>query len=576
MGNTLSNTYLIGDNIISSLGFTTQENIDALTSYRSGISPQEAGVISDDAILAGMICNKRLQALAAQHQLEAFSKVEQLIILSIKDTLSQAEITCDDPSFGIILSTTKGNIDLLHNNTKHPTEKVLLGHTASQIASYFQIGDRISVVSNACISGVSALVVADCLLQAGTYRHVVVVGVDVLSHFISSGFLSFKSISESICKPYDAQHDGLSLGEACGSILLTTEHSRNAVILRGGAISNDANHISGPSRTGDGLFYALEEAMQQADVKPCDIDFINLHGTATVYNDEMEAKAIHLAQLQNSPINSLKPYFGHTLGASGVIETVICIHELKGKQLYGTLGYTESGTSLPLNVTSKHQQLQKSKTCIKTASGFGGCNAAIVLSLLENTRVKETSKPIAFKEIGSCLIENNKVELNNTIVFSSENTDFAQFIREAYKNLDESNPKFYKMDDQCKLGYIASSYLLENHSYDSREIGIILANRSSSLDTDIKHQQTIDTTLVGSPAIFVYTLPNIATGEICIRHNIQGENTFFIQTDYDKNKLQKYAHLAMQESDLRLCIYGWCEYYNNEYKAEFRLIETKK
>lgn len=566
-----TNTYLIASNIISALGFTTKDNLDALESYCSGIKRVESLELSETALQAALIHNEELKRLVAKHQLQNYTRVEQLIILSIKDTVSQVSLSTNNSSFGIIISTTKGNISQLRNNT----DRNYLGDLSSRIASYFSAEAQVPLISNACISGVSALIVAHRMLKAGIYENIIVVGVDELSQFIVSGFRSFKSLSEEPCKPYDIAHDGLSLGEACGSILLSNISTPNSIQLLGGAITNDANHISGPSRTGDGLWYAIKEAMNQAEVKPQDIDFVNLHGTATVYNDEMEAKAVHLADLAEKPINSLKPYFGHTLGASGVIETIVCIKQLKRKKLFATLGYNENGVSPNLKIDSKHVSLEKAETCIKTASGFGGCNAAIVLSTtLRN--IFQDRKETQFVEREKVSIYKSTITKNNETIFSSSSPNFAQFIRGAYKDAGEQNQKFYKMDDQCKLGYMAALHLLNGYKFSPQEIGIILANKSSSLDTDIKHQALLDGGEMASPSVFVYTLPNIVMGEICIRHKIQGENTFFVTNEYDEESIKKYAQLAMRDTNMKYCIYGWCEYLDNEYFAELRLIEKIK
>lgn len=570
----LNNTYLVADNIISSLGFTTQENLDAINSYKSGIALPETSEISDFPILAGLIDQDRLSESEKKYNLNDFTKAEQLTILSIKDLLSQKQINLNE--CGLIISTTKGNIDLLQNHTENINNNLFLRETATRISNYFGMKDNAMVVSNACISGVSALIVAHRLLKMGNYKHMIVAGVDVLSHFISSGFQSFRSLSENLCKPYDVDRDGLNLGEACGSILLSTEGDNDSIVLRGGAISNDANHISGPSRTGDGLYFAIKGAMKEAETSLEDIDFVNLHGTATVFNDEMEAKAIHLAKLNNVPINSLKPYFGHTLGASGVIETIVCAHQLKNDTIYATLGYQTSGVTLPLTISNKHIHKDSIDTCIKTASGFGGCNTAIVLSKNKN-KEQANIKNLKFEQIKSCTIENSVVKVNNEVIFDSSSTDFAVFIREAYKSSEDSNQKFYKMDDLCKLGYIAALHLLKDISYSPDQIGIILSNYSSSLDTDIKHQRIIDKDgdAAASPAVFVYTLANIVAGEICIRHKIQGENTVFIEYSDNLDKQNEYVKLAMTDGNMHLCITGWCEYIDNKYKAEFRLIEKE-
>lgn len=561
-------TYLSASNIISSLGFSTIENIKGIEEYRSGIQQIEKSQLSDSPLCVGLIADKTLEDLVQLHQLEGYTRVEQLLILSIKDTLSQSEVSVSDPRVGIIISTTKGNISHLH----HQHSNNLLSTLSTHIANYFEVNGRITLVSNACISGLSSIIVAHRMITTNRYDHVVVVGVDELSQFIVSGFQSFKSLSSSPCKPYDITRDGLSLGEACASILLSNNYTEGAIQLLGGGITNDANHISGPSRTGDGLYYAIKEAMKQANVASTDVDFVNLHGTATLYNDEMEAKAIHWAKLHNVPVNSLKPYFGHTLGASGILETIVCLYQMKAKKVYGTLGYNGSGVSSGIRVSHRHIALNKADTCVKAASGFGGCNAAIVLS----QSIKDIPKyhtDSQFVELEKCVIVSNTIYLNDKISFSSSDVDFSQFIREAYKVQGESNQKFYKMDDQCKLGYIASLYLLKDYTFEPLEMGIVLANKSSSLDTDVKHQAILDESGVPSPSVFVYTLPNIVAGEICIRHKIQGENTFFVMSDYDEKDLLNYVKITMSQTGLRYCIYGWCNYYEGNYYAEMKLVE---
>lgn len=566
--------YITADALISSLGMNTRENLKAIREYRSGITLQEAGSISDAPLLAATLP----AALSDKTQgLDNYTRLEQLFILTIQDIISRSGISLADEECGLLLSTTKGNVDVLSNHPDVPDSKVYLWEMGRRIGEYFGAANQVEIVSNACISGVSALIIAKRQIESGKYKRVIVAGGDILSHFITSGFLSFRSVSTKICRPYDARRNGLNLGEACGAVLLSSEGSETDIILAGGAISNDANHISGPSRTGDGLYFAIRQAMEEATVTAQDISFVNAHGTATVYNDEMESKAMHLARLETVPVNSLKPYFGHTLGASGVIESIICIHELKEKILFGTPGYEEAGVSMPVKVQARHQELPM-KHCIKTASGFGGCNAAIVLSLPEYQKhTASASEPISLRTTASVSIEDAGVCLNGEIVYSSSAPDFATFIREAYKNTGGSNMKFYKMDDLCKLGYVAAEYLLKEKSFRPQETGLLMANSAASLDTDIRHQTIINAEgdHSASPATFVYTLPNVVAGEICIRHKIQGENTFFIEKVFDADKLEAYAQIVMAKGKLKACITGWCELLKEQYKAEFKLIEVQ-
>jgi 3-oxoacyl-[acyl-carrier-protein] synthase I len=157
----------------------------------------------------------------------------------------------------------------------------------------------------------------------------------------------------------------------------STISGSTTIKVTGGATSNDANHISGPSRTGDGLLLAIEKTLKEGNVAPQGIHYISGHGTATLFNDEMEALAITDAQLAAVPMNSLKSYFGHTLGAAGVIESIIGIHSMQHNTLIGTYQFNKLGVSKPINILKTTQQA-KVDTCLKTAAGFGGCNAAVL------------------------------------------------------------------------------------------------------------------------------------------------------------------------------------------------------
>jgi 3-oxoacyl-[acyl-carrier-protein] synthase-1 len=259
-----------------------------------------------------------------------------------------------------------------------PEEKISLNNSASIIAKKLGVESEPLVVSHACISGLLAMITGMRLIQSGVYDQVIVSGADLITSFIFSGFRSFQAISPKPCRPFDASRDGISLGEAAATVILSANKNPGDIILAGGSVSNDANHISGPSRTGEELWLAIDRAMSQAGVGAEEIDFISAHGTATRYNDDMEAKAIHLAGLERVPVNSFKAYYGHTLGAAGILESILTIHSMKENILVPTLGYSEPGTEKSINIIKELIPATLKKS-LKTASGFGGCNAAIVV-----------------------------------------------------------------------------------------------------------------------------------------------------------------------------------------------------
>ncbi len=371
--------FIVSDNIISPLGMDTAENFAMLRAGVPGIKVQHEPAMSDQPFYAS-IFNENTLLLVDENQ--SYTKFEQLIIASVKNALQNCPVDITDPRTILIISSTKGNISLLETAELNEAlkKRIALHTSAKLVAGYFNCSNKPVVVSNACISGSLALLMGKRLLQSGQYDHAVVVGADTVSKFVLSGFQSFQAISAGACKPFDINRTGINLGEGAATIILSCNPTfSQGIKITGGSTSNDANHISGPSRTGEELCQAIEKAMEDAAVSASDIDYISAHGTATLYNDEMEAQAINLAQLQAVPLNSLKGYYGHTLGAAGIIESVVSVHSLKENIVLPSIGFEKSGVSKPLNISSALQN-KFLRNCLKTASGFGGCNAAVIFS----------------------------------------------------------------------------------------------------------------------------------------------------------------------------------------------------
>ncbi len=372
--------HCIADNIISCLGFNSQENFDALKTGKTGISMINDHDLYHQEFPAARIDADRLEQLTAKIMAkEQYTLLEQLMILSISEALEQTDIDISDNQTAIILSTTKGNIDLLEKKYKGQfKDRDQLWKMGEVIGTYFN-NPNVIVLSNACISGVVAIQTARMMIESGQYKHMVVCGGDILTKFVVSGFMSFLSLSPKACKPFDSKRDGLSLGEAAGTIILSSEpsSSKNISII-GGASANDANHISGPSRTGEGSYIAISKALQEARIDSSQINHISAHGTATPYNDEMESIAIERHQMEKVAVNSLKGFWGHTLGAAGVIETIALIWEMKHGLILPTAGFNELGVSKAIRVSNALEE-HNIQYGLKMASGFGGCNAALVL-----------------------------------------------------------------------------------------------------------------------------------------------------------------------------------------------------
>jgi 3-oxoacyl-[acyl-carrier-protein] synthase-1 len=375
----MTEIFVSSDNIVSPIGLTTAENFLQLKENVSGIKLHYDSSMSDQPFQAGLFA---ADAFSGNNQQKKYTKFESLLIASVSDALSKSTVDPSDKKTVLIISSTKGNISLLETEELSDSlnKRISLSTSAGLVASHFQFVNQPVIISNACISGILAILTGMRLIQSGQYQHAVVAGADVISKFVLSGFQSFQAVSPLPCKPFDIARDGINLGEAAGTVIITSNKDySNGVKVSGGSVSNDANHISGPSRTGEELSLAINKALQTSGISAKDIGFISAHGTATLFNDEMEAKAIGLAGLQNVPVNSLKGYYGHTLGAAGLIESIISMQSLKENLVMPTRGFENSGVSQTVNICSSLYK-STSKHFLKTASGFGGCNAAMVFS----------------------------------------------------------------------------------------------------------------------------------------------------------------------------------------------------
>jgi 3-oxoacyl-[acyl-carrier-protein] synthase-1 len=372
----MKEVFIIADNIISPLANTTEENFFKLGQNISAVKQYNNRHIAYEPFYASMFDDNDFK------NNNNYTKFEQLLIASVDEALKQTDVNPSNKKTLLIISTTKGNISLLETKEYDAElkKRIALHTSAKIVADHFNFIVQPLIVSNACISGLLAIITAMRFIQANQYANIIVAGADVITKFVLSGFQSFQALSNNICKPFDKNRDGINLGEGAATVILSSNKKTNADIkVVSGSVSNDANHISGPSRTGDELYQCINIAMNDVRLTVSDIDFVSAHGTATIYNDEMEAKAIASARLEAVPVNSLKGFYGHTLGAAGLIESVISIQSLKQNIIIPTKGFKEIGVSKNINVCDKIMYAPL-HNCLKTASGFGGCNAAVIFS----------------------------------------------------------------------------------------------------------------------------------------------------------------------------------------------------
>jgi len=369
----------IADNVVSPVGRTSVENYTNVKAGCSGLARYEEMDRVSSPFMLSRIDRHLMDELCTGLGIPdgKYTFFEKMLLTSSIQAVRKSGIDPSSDRVLFIISTTKGNVSLLDRDVKgFPQERVLLGRSAGMVTGYFGNPNAPIVVCNACISGVCAQIEAMRALQSGRYDYAVVIGADEQSPFIISGFLSFKALTDTPCRPFDKDRTGLNLGECAATVVLKAyDGPACGWVLEGGAIRNDANHISGPSRTGEGSYLALMEVLRKCGGTQ-GLAFINVHGTATAYNDEMESIALYRAGLIDVPVTGLKGYYGHTMGAAGIMESILSMYAVQDGTVLATRGYSTQGVTYPVNVSPDNRPAYGNRF-IKLLSGFGGCNAAL-------------------------------------------------------------------------------------------------------------------------------------------------------------------------------------------------------
>lgn len=548
---------IISNNITSPLGQTTEQTYKAVREGKSGLShyPCENGEGGWNdlpfPIEASLFSKEQWDKI----MVNGFSKFESLVLYSVKAAIST--LIFNKERAILILSSTKGDIELLEKGEEMPS----LADAAKKVSLAIGMENDPIVVCNACISGVSAIILGQRLVDCGNYTHAIVCGADVQSRFIVSGFQSLKALSDEPCRPFDIERHGLNLGEAAATIVLSREiNSPNGWKVDKGAVCNDAYHISAPHPKGLGAGMALSK-MKDAD-NP--ISVIGVHGTATMYNDQMESKAIEMADLQDVPLFALKGYFGHTMGAAGVLETIIMMRALEDNVILPSKGFETCGVSGKVKMSDKPMTAE-GNTFVKMLSGFGGCNGVV--------RVSDRPLPqIIDNDILVSQTHSVKITQDEVVVDGSRldvKSRGKEMLTEVYKTKIGDYPKFYKMDMLSRLAFVASELLIEsegqrtlnsNPSTLDSSRAVILFNHSSSIIADRQYVKSIKKEdFFPSPAAFVYTLPNITTGEIALRNGYHGETSFYLLAERNEKLMQMVIKSTFIDHDIKSVIGGWID-----------------
>ena len=572
---------VLSTNILSPLGETTAANLAAVLRGDSAVKLWSGRWGLPYAFQSALFSDEQ----ASRWMLPGQPRFVSLALASIKQALGEVP-DIDRRRTRLVLSTTKGNVEALTVSPSHDDAALPPSASADMLDGQLGLDGHPLVVDNACISGLSALIVASRLLQSGECESVIVCGAEVQSAFIVSGFQALKAMSAHRCRPFDIERTGLNLGEAAATIILRrNESTTTRWRLEAGAMANDAYHLTSPSPKAEGAYRALESILQGHDAQR--LACVSAHGTATLFNDQMESVAIERAGLESVPVVGLKAYFGHTMGACGVLESALMMAALDQGVIPATLGYSERGVSAPIRVTTAPLPTQK-KAFIKMLSGFGGSNAAVWFD--KDSAADTTQEPTALSSAPAsenvqakvaCL---HQVEITPKSVVVDGHTLACEatgkaLLTDLYKRVVGDYPRFYKMDLLSRLGFLTAELLLkadeDNDKTEISECAAVLFGHHGSVVADRNYLRTIATPedFYPSPERFIYTLPNIVIGEIAIRHQLHAETTFIYLPRYNESELQHLIQVYAERLPSKYLLTGWMDAEDDEnYFAKMQLL----
>ena len=390
---------VVAAGVVSPLGVGLAETVDSLRKARDCVSPvtrfsvaqcrcKTAGQVPDDGLLAGR---------GEEFRSHRLHRASHMMIQALREVVTQESQFKPELT---VIGTTSGGMSYGEHyyRSLHQAEK--LRHAPTWIANYpaqkpvidaqeaFGISAPCQVIANACASGTNAIGHAFECVRSGRYQRVLAGGYDALAEMVFVGFDSLQASTPEKCRPFDRHRTGMVLGE--GAAILALENlelaqKRGAPVLAeiiGYGISTDNFHITQPEPSGVGPRQAMERALQSADISAGEVDYINAHGTATVFNDAAEGKAISTI-FDGVPVSSTKSMMGHSLGAAGAIEAVFCLLALQHQFLPSNINFSALDDHLDLNIVANETRPAVLCTAVSNSFGFGGTNASILMRKFE-------------------------------------------------------------------------------------------------------------------------------------------------------------------------------------------------
>lgn len=388
---------ITGAGVVTPIGQDLDAFWAGLVTGLSGITEIEGFPVADLRVRRGGEVKKLGRALGSESQLPE-CRASRFLIHAAREALTQAGFERAGPAPGrlaVVVGTALGGIDdaaraLRDQGGLGALVGSLYDGPTWNLARWLNAGGPVVTVSTACASGATSLGVAADLLRAGQADVALAGGVDVLCRFVQRGFNVLRSLTRDEVRPFDRRRSGILLGEGAGIVVLerpadAAARSRRAPLgfLAGHGSAADGAHITAPDPEGRGLESAIHAALREAELDPGCVDFVSAHGTGTPANDRVETEVLKRvlgARAYAVPVNSIKGHLGHTMGAAATLEAIMCLLAARHGQLPPTLNYAEPDPHCDLDWVPNEARRHRPRVSLSTSLGFGGCNAALVLT----------------------------------------------------------------------------------------------------------------------------------------------------------------------------------------------------
>lgn len=579
-----------GIGIISSIGNNLEETYNSLVQRKSGIGKIEIlETVRKDEFLLGEIkfSHQQLIEIAGVNAEKAWTRTALLGIIAAKQAVADANI--DAAQSSLVSASTVGGMDrselfykdfLTQAKHKKYIDSHHAGNSTEMIAEQCGVKGLITTISTACSSSLNSIMFGARLIKSGKTKTAIVGGTDALSKFTLNGFNTLMILDRERCRPFDKSRTGLNLGEGAAYLVLEEKESalragkKIYAELSGYANANDAHHQTASSENGEGPFLAMKNALLQAEIDPKKIDYINAHGTGTDNNDLTESIAIKRLFGESVPLfSSTKAYTGHTLGAAGVIESVIAILALQNKIAFPNINFKTPIEETALVPVTELLKLEKANHVLTNSFGFGGNDSSLVFSSVQSMKVKSPKEQKRIFINGMATVSPQNTLGNNSLDLEllEIESDFLEIQKPNYR--DFINPKLLRrMSKIVRMGIVASKTAMEAAGIDNPDAILTGTGMGCQRDTEKFLNSMIENNEgLLAPTSFIQSTHNTVGGAIALGQRNHCYNSTYVHRTFSFESALLDSILLINETKAKNILLGGFD----EITEESWLIKTK-